>query len=284
MATNPKNFSPHRRIEIDYARSINKLLHLVPFKGKTPEEVLRAFANFSKSPEVLKELSTQLARRMVTQLRASNARSWRAAAREASRGREIYEALQKELQTGVGTRVRELVAENAQLISSIPAKVQQEVNNEIAEMEQEGLRPEAIMRVLQKRIPELTRNRARLIARTETGKAATALTQARSEDLGINWYQWLSAEDQRVRPSHRMMDKVLVSWSDPPSPEKLFHQNSTLGHYPAGGAPNCRCVSLPIITLDTIAWPARVYANGSIRRMTRAQFAEISGMQRRIAA
>lgn len=221
---------------------------------------------------------------MVTQLRASNARSWREAARQASRGREIYEALRKEMQTGVGARARELVAENAKLIAGIPAKIRQEVNNEIAEMEQEGLRPEKIMEHLQLRIPELTRNHAHLIARTETGKAATALTQARSEDLGINWYQWQTSEDQRVRPSHRMMDKVLVSWSDPPSPEKLFHQNTTLGHYPAGGAPNCRCVAVPIVTLDTIAWPARVYANGAIRRMTRAQFAEISGMQRRIAA
>ena len=158
------------------------------------------------------------------------------------------------------------------------------MNTEIASMEQQGERPELIAEYLKRRIPQLTQHQAALIARTETGKAATALTRARSEDLGIDWYQWESSRDSRVRPSHRLMQGVLVKWDDAPSPETLYGIRSTLGHYNAGNAPNCRCDAYPIVSLDTISWPAKVYASGSIRRMTRGEFEESSGIGRRIAA
>jgi SPP1 gp7 family putative phage head morphogenesis protein len=266
---NSKNrFIPPRRIEVTYRHAIARLATRYL---QTPDE------------SIFQELAAAIAGRMVAQVSVSNARSWREAAAKASRGREIYLALKREMQTGIGHRVQELVTENARLISSIPAKVREHVNDEIAEMERDGLRPETIQEHIRKRIPQLTVNQAALIARTETSKAATALTRARSEDLGIGWYQWLSAEDSRVRPSHRLMDKVLCAWNDPPAPEILNHESSTLGHYPAGGAPNCRCDCQPIVSLDQISWPARIYSAGSIRRMTRAQFAAFSGIQRRAA-
>lgn len=285
MATKPRDFSPPQRIDLDFFRSLNKTFKQLGISPEqTPANVLRAFANLSTNVDVLEDIAKRLAARMVTQVRASNARSWRAAASESSKGRVIFEALQRELRMGLGNRVTELVEQNAKLITSIPGKVREEVNNEIAAMEQEGLRPETIAEHLRKRIPQLTRHRAALIARTEVGKASMAITRARSENLGIDWYQWQTSRDSRVRPAHKLLQSVLVRWDDPPSPEALDGIRSTLGHYNAGNAPNCRCDTYPIISLDTISWPARVYTNGAIQRMTRGQFAEFSGMRRRVAA
>lgn len=277
-------FRPPLRIEFDYFEEILGLLNRYLKTDETPANIVYAITNLASNPLVLGDMAKRIAARMVTHVRVSNARSWREAARKASRGRVIYEALHKELQGNVGIRVSEIVAQNAQLIGSIPADVRTMVNNEIAEWNHQGLRPETIAKNLRQRIPQLTKHKAMLIARTETGKASTALTRARSEDIGVNWYQWSTSEDQRVRKAHRLMDKVLVSWSDPPSPEQLAHEKSTLGHYNAGDAPNCRCDTLPVISLDVISWPARVYWAGSIRRMTRGQFAEFSGMRRAVAA
>lgn len=280
----PRNFSPPHRIEHDYATSIQALLSKYLDYDQPPQSVIEALSNLASSPAVLEDIATRLAQRMVTQVRVINARSWRAAARESSKGRIIYEALHREMQGGVGVRVNQIVKENSRLIGSIPSDVRSMVSNEIAGWQREGLRPEAIAQKLRARIPQLTRNKAKLIARTETSKAATALTKARAEEIGIGWGQWATSEDQRVRPSHRNLDKVLIAITDPPQPEQLIHEHSTLGRGLPGEFPNCRCIFLPLVSLDQVSWPCRVFTSNSIRRMTRGQFAEFSGMRRQHAA
>lgn len=275
----PNEFSPHRRIEHEFRRSIDALISKY-FKlpeESTPEAILRAFANFGHSPNVLEDIATKLAKRMITMVRVSNAKSWRVAAMEESRGHEIYMGLQNEMQGAIGASIYKMVKENAQLISSIPAYVQEKANADILRLQQEGERPETIAKHLMSTIPKLSKSRAKLIARTETGKAATALTRARSQSFGIEWYQWATSEDQRVRPAHRIMDKVLVRWNDPPNPENLAHVKNNHGPYNAGNIYNCRCDSYPVISLNMIKWPAKVYHSGKITRMTRADFVQFSG-------
>lgn len=275
-------FETPRRIELEFQRAIERLLKTqieIP-PGSTIAEILDRISEVITSQTDFDKLALLFSRKMVAEVRVANARSWREAARKAGRGQEIYKALAEELRGPVGVRVRELVKENAQLISSIPTTLRESIAKEIAGLEQEGLRPQAIARHIRSRVPELTHTRAQLIARTETSKAVTALTQARSEDLGIAWYQWLTAKDQRVRPAHRVFEKVLVRWNDPPAPEKLLGIESSLGYYNAGAAPNCRCVALPLVNLDLITWPAKVYHQGRISRMGRRQFEKFSGMRR----
>jgi SPP1 gp7 family putative phage head morphogenesis protein len=122
------------------------------------------------------------------------------------------------------------------------------------------------------RFPEITKARIAMLARTEVASTAESITQARAQNLGAKWYEWLSSEDSRVRPSHRKMDHVLVRWDDPPSPEALIGQKSRLGKYNVGRSPNCRCTGVPIIDLDEVTFPAKVYYRGSITRMGRAKF------------
>ena len=74
--------------------------------------------------------------------------------------------------------------------------------------------------------------------------------------------------------------KRIVFWNDPPDPERLIGLKSNPGHYHAGSTYRCRCLELPIISLDEVSWPARVYVNENIIRMRRAQFAALAGYQR----
>lgn len=273
---------PPHRIELEFRRAIENLLltrlNIPP--GSTIGEILERISEVIADQTTFEKLGMLFSRRMVAEVKVRNARSWREAARQAGRGREVYSALREELAGRVGARVNELVHENAQLISSIPMDIRESVARELAGLEQEGYRPSTIAEYLRKRVPQLAHTRAALIARTETSKAVTALTQARSEDLGIEWYQWLTAKDQRVRAAHKIFEKVLVRWSDPPSPEAMAHVHSTLGKYNAGAAPNCRCVALPLVNLDLITWPARVYHGGRIERMSRRRFENFAGIRR----
>ena len=121
-----------------------------------------------------------------------------------------------------------------------------------------------------------------LIARTESAKTSLALTQARCEELNIDFAEWGTSEDVRVRPSHKLMDKVIFPWNDLPAPEVLAGEKSTLGTYGPGGCPNCRCVVYPVLSLDDIKFPARVYHGGSIHQMNKQDF--ISRFASRVAA
>jgi len=184
-------------------------------------------------------------------------------------GRRIYELLQAELQGPVGDRVRQLVEENARLIKTLPEGAARLASKELARRAQEGQRPSASEELSVFR--HIQRWQARRIARTETAKAQSALTQARSEELGLPWYQWRSSRDERVRASHRKMDTVLFRFDSPPSPEALVGEKD-YGRYGAGNTFNCRCYAEPLLRLNQVEWPHRVYASGVIRSMTLAAF------------
>lgn len=270
------HWRPIRRVELEYASQLESILHNYfqeyPSEQPEPSRLLAA-------AQWLTKYAWNAASRMVTALRVANARSWREAARESIKGNQIYSAIQYELQGTTGKRVRALVEQNAQLIRSLPADVARTVALHIAEHQQSGERAAAV----EAYIRHVSRVKARLIARTETSKASTALTRARSEDLGVQWYVWQTSEDSRVRLSHRKMQGILVNWADPPSPELLAGEKSE-GHYQAGDIYNCRCYPAPLVRLDTISWPHKIYYGGRIQRATLNDFRKISNLQSATAA
>ena len=177
---------------------------------------------------------------MVREVANVNAASWRAAAMKATQSRAIYSALQEEIQrTGLRPELKRIARENARLISSLPRQVAQRVSARSSELMLEGRRPKEIEAEIRALAPRLAKSRVRMIARTEVSKAETDLTRLRSERMGLDWYQWATSKDSRVRPSHRNMDAVLVAWDDAPQPERLIGERSTLGAYHAGSCPNC---------------------------------------------
>jgi SPP1 gp7 family putative phage head morphogenesis protein len=188
----------------------------------------------------------------------------------------IYEALQKEMLGPLGVAVRIQIERNAQIIRTLPFDIAQQVTEHILTESMRGTRASDIAQQIKVFFPETSNAKANLIARTETSKASTALTKARSQELGVNWYVWRTSEDSRVRDAHRIMDGVMVKWNDPPSPEQLDGEKRTYGHYNCGDIFNCRCYPEPVIDLDFVDWPAKVYYRGSIQRMTRIQFEMIA--------
>jgi SPP1 gp7 family putative phage head morphogenesis protein len=113
---------------------------------------------------------------------------------------------------------------------------------------------------IERYITERMGNRAKLIIRTESAKLNAALTQVRAQELSLNAYIWSTSEDIRVRPTHKMMDGVLVFWNDPPT---LDGFTAHCGEYI-----NDRCVQLPVFSISDIQFPIKVAEklNASVKK------------------
>ena len=208
---------------------------------------------------------------MVTTSQTHLARSWREAARKGTGNGELYRYLKSGISPQMYQVMRRQIAENAMLISNTPYNIAYYVVNEIQEQYMGGNRPAGVLEMLMEQFPLASRNRVKLIARTEIGKASTTLTMAQAFDIGAEWYLWSTSEDQRVRSSHRHMEDVIVNFNDPPSPEALIGEKS-YGKYHAGNIWNCRCFCAPVIDFDHIVFPHKVYIHGQIYRMSKTQF------------
>jgi SPP1 gp7 family putative phage head morphogenesis protein len=273
-------FSPTQRLQRLYESGMRAITGRVLLK-KQPEqsfqEWLAALTRRSQEPDI-QAASQLLAERMVNQVSTKNMRTWRAAAAKSQRSAMLYRLLQQEMQGPTGIRVQQIVRENAVLISSLSIEAATTFTEEIEKAQQAGARASTLDKMARSRFPELLRSRVHLISRTETSKASSALTQARAEHLNLPCYIWRTSKDARVRDSHRLMDGVVCFWADPVSPEALAGEKS-YGPYNCGDAPNDRCYPEVVLTLDDIAFPARVATKGRIITMTKQQFKQQFNMQ-----
>ena len=270
-----------RRIKTVEKEYLNTLLKLVKiFKkianssGNDQQKYIDSMNNFQNSMQYEKFINSAV-KRMVLPLDVGNQRTWREAAKKATKSKFLYRLLMDELKQETGQIIQRQVMENVLLIKTLPNDVAQKVVNDIAENALKGARAESIEKIIRDKTDQHSRASARLIARTETAKTMSALTKARCEQLGLRWYIWRTALDgTRVRLSHRIMEGVLVNWNNPPAPEELVGENSA-GHYHAGNIWNCRCYSEPVLELEDIRFPARVYYNGKIVMMNKSEFEQI---------
>jgi len=273
---NKEKFKPRRVVEKRYQAAIKGIVRRMRRKletASTPTQAITMLREMARSP-TMDAAARMAAMAMATQVMQNGYRAWREAAAAGSKGTEIYYALTKELNES--NAFREIIDRNAELIKSVPADATQALSRAMAEGYEAGVRPEDLKADIMNRFSDLTEAKARLIARTETSKAATALTRVRAQRIGAEWYVWRTSEDARVRSSHAHMDGVLVNWSDPPSPEKLIGMKD-YGSYHAGEFPNCRCYAEPLLDYDDVKWPHKVYRGGRITSMTLAGFKKITG-------
>ena len=80
----------------------------------------------------------------------------------------------------------------------------------------------------------------RRIVRDQTNKTIGQLTHLRQQQVGIQSYQWLTSQDERVRPSHVRNSGLIFDWAKPPV---------ETGH--PGQDVLCRCSAIPIVTQAT---------------------------------
>ena len=264
-----------RRIEEDFLKSLNFLSTLfekIAIISGNDVNLFQSKMQIFQNSVPYDNYINDIAKRMVTPLAARNYETWRKAARVSTRSHFLYNVLMEELKQGIRKDIDSQVISNAALIKTLPSDTAQKVVRDIEEYALSGLRAEEIEKLIQDKTRQHSRASARLIARTEVSKTTSALTKARSEELGLRWYVWRTMEDgDRVRKSHRIMNDVLVSWNNPPSPELLVKEKD-VGRYHAGNIWNCRCYSEPLIDINDVTWPHKVYINGSIQKMSKARF------------
>jgi len=281
MPADPKKVAPRTLFESEVVKAeklYKRWLKVIMAKirriiGKcTDYNTLLAQLHAFAGTKSFRQLCRQASRQIVTMLAVGQQHTWRQAASLSSNGRKIFLALQKELKTTPrGAAVQQIIDNNATLIQTVPQNVAQEFSRMAGEAQFAGMRPDELLDEFKKRAPHLTDAQIRRIARTETGKAATALMEARSEDLGLSLYVWSSVKDERVRNSHRKMDGVICAWDDPPNPEQLAGEKRTYGNYHPRCIFNCRCDPLVVVNLNDISYPARVHYHGSIRTIKNGQ-------------
>lgn len=271
-----------QRIEQQYERAINRLvskiwelINIDP-DNADPYEISRRIARLVRS-KAYAEYAKAAASQMIMGVFADNGRTWRQAARANMRGAMVQRSLQRPFDTILAAALQAQIDRNVTIIKTLPQDIAADVVEYIRQQSMSGRRAGGLAPEIMAKFPEETSARAALIARTETSKTTTAITRSRAENLGINWYVWRTSDDGRVRSSHAHMDGVLVSWTDPPSPELLIGEKS-YGHYHAGEIFNCRCYPEPVIRLELINWPCDVYRFGRIEKnMSRAEFERIWG-------
>lgn len=171
---------------------------------------------------------------MLTEVNARDSKAWFAAAAEMS------SELRREIRTApTGELMQALLAEQVTLIKSIPLKAAQRVHElTLKGLEDSTRSSEFVAEIM--RSGEVAESRATLIARTETARTASLLTQARAVHIGSEGYIWRTSGDSDVRHSHKEMNGKFVRWDTPPT-----LSDGTKTH--AGQIYNCRCYPEPVI-------------------------------------
>lgn len=273
------NFSLRRRIERIYQKGIQKLFDSIfkMIQGMAPQTAIEYLKRIGSSKAV-RDLCDKLALTMVTAVRVENANTWREAARKGTFSRQIYHSLRQEMSGPLDAAAMAIVRENSKLISSVPAEIAEDISKKAFERYMKGERWESVYADLLARAPGLARSRAKLIARTESSKANSAMVQVRSENIGSHWYIWRGSKDERERHSHLRMEGVVINWNAPPDPEAFDTGDSQFGPYHAGCCPNCRCWPQPIVDTNDLPDSFRVCLNGQKpRNMSKSQFLSLIG-------
>jgi uncharacterized protein with gpF-like domain len=94
--------------------------------------------------------------------------------------------------------MNQAVMDNVALIKSIPQKLNLQIVEQFEKIFREkGFDQQAMVQSLEKRF-KVANNRAKFIARDQTGKIVGQLNKARQTDLGIRSYIWQTSEDEKV--------------------------------------------------------------------------------------
>ena len=125
--------------------------------------------------------------------------------------------------------------ENVSLIRTVPERFHGSLYQRVSEtFAQQPFDQQALSKVLNREF-KVSGSNLRRLTRDQTSKAVGQLTQARHQQLGIQEYTWRTAQDERVRPTHQVLDGTPQRWDSPPG----------VGH--PGYDILCRCVPIPII-------------------------------------
>ena len=180
---------------------------------------------------ILKPWATAVSARMLQDVQNRDLQAWRRLTEGISKGlyREIYK-------TPVGELMRRLISEQVMYIQNIPLETAQWIGKQATQNVYHGMRYAELSEKLQRM--DFPQARADLIARTETARAGSLLTMARSIHIGAEGYIWRNVHDARVRPRHWELDGTFHVFDKPPIASE---PGQKIMRYHPGCGPNCRC-------------------------------------------
>lgn len=134
-------------------------------------------------------------------------------------------------------RVQVLFTETFTALENVAAAMNEQIRRVLAQGIAEGIGPEEMARRINDRVDKVGLTRAKLVARTEVVKSyntsQVAEYQRAETVIGEEVFvQWQTAEDERVRSSHRARN------------QKIYTKEEYLTLI---GEPNCRCTGLPYV-------------------------------------
>ena len=125
--------------------------------------------------------------------------------------------------------------ENISLIQTIPERFNESLHRRVGEtFAKRPFDQQALSKVLNREF-KVSGSNLRRLTRDQISKAIGQLTQARHGQLGISEYTWRTAQDERVRPTHQVLEGTPQRWDSPPG----------VGH--PGQDIQCRCVAIPAV-------------------------------------
>lgn len=231
-----ETFMRARRAEIIYARRLRQIaVQVGRFADAMTDDPAALEALLRRFATMIMPWARSTATSMLLDVSRRDETAWFNFARDMSRnvGLEIRS-------TPLGEIFRALLDEQVKLITSIPMDAAQRVRDLALINLEEGRRAEDLARAL-RASRSVSAAKANLIARTETGRAATEFTRVRAEHIGSTHFIWRTALDADVRERHRDLEGKVFPWNDPPVAGERGE------HALPGAIYNCRCVALPIV-------------------------------------
>ena len=132
--------------------------------------------------------------------------------------------------------LQERISENVDLIKTIPPRLHDSLKARIEELTREAaFDQQALMQALRTEYRSTGYN-VRRITRDQTQKLTKQLAEIRYRQLGIQGYQWQTAGDGDVRPTHVSNSGKFFRWDNPPA---------ETGN--PGNDIQCRCVAIPVV-------------------------------------
>lgn len=178
---------------------------------------------------MIDDWAEMVGRKMFAQVEREEWNQWRSVSEEISAGlRDVIG------NTPVGMVAQDIVYRQIRYMKSLPLEAAgrvREIQERAVQAVIHGERPDQLYEMIMQS-GDVAASRARMIARTEIGRATTALTQARALSVGSEGYWW-RIKGAGTRPSHRGMKDKFVRWDNPPTLDGMT------GH--AGCLPNCDC-------------------------------------------
>jgi SPP1 gp7 family putative phage head morphogenesis protein len=229
-----KKFTPPKNIEKKYGASLRRVAknvgdivepHIVNGRIQDPDKMKASLAAYSS---LLGPWAEKVAADMLRGVSLRLRSDFIAASK--SVGLELRNLISD---SGIGQVARQLQERQVQLIRSLPLEAGIRAQKISMDAVITGMRAEESAAKLLE-TEAVTAARATLIARTETAKATSAITQARAQSIGSDTYIWRTAADGDVRESHAEMEGTVCNFSSPPT---LSDGES---HNP-GEIYNCRC-------------------------------------------